>query len=357
MQLIDVYASTMEADIAVERRAALEKAGLDTIAFAWAGDTERGRKHYSRIQGPTFLVEYDNTQNDGNHVHSVWRDFGGDFGRDLLREHLQQVAPCANGAIVAFEASASDTVAGVVPVTCAPVSDSTFALGQTTVLCSAADSFNNTGSASFIITVVDTTPPSVTCGSADGFWHAENVALACAATDSASGLANASDASFALSTSVPADVETANAQTGRRAVCDAAGNCADAGPIGGNRIDRKGPAITITAPAANTYAQNAPGAASCTCADGGSGLATCAGPVASGDSIDTSAVGTFTFEARAVDAGEPGRGRDQMSVTVRDRAGEVVASMTGALSGGNIQSLRLIRIEQEREKEKKREKR
>ncbi len=68
-------------------------------------------------------------------------------------------------------------------------------------------------------------------------------------------------------------------------------------------------------------------------------------------------MGTFTFEARAVDAGEPGRGRDQMSVTVRDRAGEVVASMTGALSGGNIQSLRLIRIEQEREKEKKREKR
>ena len=41
-----------------------------------------------RLQGPTFLVEYDNTQNDGNHIHSVWRDFDGDFGRDLLREHL-----------------------------------------------------------------------------------------------------------------------------------------------------------------------------------------------------------------------------------------------------------------------------
>ncbi|MGH9386104.1 MAG: DUF3500 domain-containing protein [Vicinamibacterales bacterium] len=92
MQVIDTYTSIMEADIASERRAALDKAGLDKILFAWAGETERGKKHYYRIQGPTFLVEYDNTQNDGNHVHSVWRDFNGDFGRDLLREHLKTVA-------------------------------------------------------------------------------------------------------------------------------------------------------------------------------------------------------------------------------------------------------------------------
>jgi hypothetical protein len=92
MQIIDTYTSIMEADIASERRAALEKAGLDKILFAWAGETERAKKHYYRIQGPTFLVEYDNTQNDGNHVHSVWRDFNGDFGRDILREHLKTVA-------------------------------------------------------------------------------------------------------------------------------------------------------------------------------------------------------------------------------------------------------------------------
>ena len=53
------------------------------------GRRRKGKKHYYRIQGPTFLVEYDNTQNDGNHIHSVWRDFNGDFGRDLLREHLK----------------------------------------------------------------------------------------------------------------------------------------------------------------------------------------------------------------------------------------------------------------------------
>jgi hypothetical protein len=89
MALIDVYAGLMAPDVAAERMDRLKKAGLDNIAFAWAGETEKGKKHYYRLQGPTFLVEYDNTQNDGNHIHSVWRDFNGDFGRDLLREHLK----------------------------------------------------------------------------------------------------------------------------------------------------------------------------------------------------------------------------------------------------------------------------
>jgi hypothetical protein len=90
-KLIDVYVGTMAADIASERMARLRKGGMDNITFAWAGATERGQKHYYRVQGPTFLIEYDNTQNDGNHIHSVWRDFNGDFGRDLLREHVKGV--------------------------------------------------------------------------------------------------------------------------------------------------------------------------------------------------------------------------------------------------------------------------
>jgi Protein of unknown function (DUF3500) len=89
MALIDVYTGFMVPDVAAERMDRLKAVGLDNIAFAWAGETERGKKHYYRIQGPTFLVEYDNAQNDGNHIHSVWRDFNGDFGRDLLREHLK----------------------------------------------------------------------------------------------------------------------------------------------------------------------------------------------------------------------------------------------------------------------------
>jgi hypothetical protein len=88
MKVIDVYAGFMADDIAADRTAALKKAGLEQVTFGWAGGVERGVKHYYRIQGPTFLIEYDNAQNDGNHIHSVWRDFAGDFGRDLLREHL-----------------------------------------------------------------------------------------------------------------------------------------------------------------------------------------------------------------------------------------------------------------------------
>jgi hypothetical protein len=92
MKLIDVYTGFMAADLAAERTARVKKAGVEKIGFAWAGEPEKGKKHYYRIQGPTFLVEYDNTQNDGNHIHSVWRDFNGDFGRDLLREHLKSSA-------------------------------------------------------------------------------------------------------------------------------------------------------------------------------------------------------------------------------------------------------------------------
>ena len=90
--VIEAYTATMEADVAAERMSAVKSAGMDKIRFAWAGEIERGKKHYYRIQGPTFLIEFDNTQNDGNHIHSVWRDFKGDFGRDLLREHLKSVA-------------------------------------------------------------------------------------------------------------------------------------------------------------------------------------------------------------------------------------------------------------------------
>jgi uncharacterized protein DUF3500 len=89
MKVVDSYVSAMASDIADTRMERLRKAGLDKLVFAWAGDLERGKRHYYRVQGPTLLIEYDNTQNDANHIHSVWRDFQGDFGRDLLREHLK----------------------------------------------------------------------------------------------------------------------------------------------------------------------------------------------------------------------------------------------------------------------------
>jgi hypothetical protein len=88
-QLLAEYAALMPPTLAAERLARIDKAGFDKLRFGWAGGLKRGDAHYYRIQGPTVLVEYDNSQNDANHIHTVWRDFTGDFGRDLLREHLK----------------------------------------------------------------------------------------------------------------------------------------------------------------------------------------------------------------------------------------------------------------------------
>lgn len=97
MRLIGAYTSLMADDVAAERLRRVQESGTDAITFAWAGPLTRGEKHYYRVQGPSFLIEYDNTQNDGNHIHSVWRDFDGDFGRDLLREHYRRAEGSAHG--------------------------------------------------------------------------------------------------------------------------------------------------------------------------------------------------------------------------------------------------------------------
>jgi hypothetical protein len=86
-QLLDVYLGRVSPDLAKARLDALQKSGLDKVTFGWAGTMDVGGPHYYRVQGPTFLIEYDNTQNNANHLHSVWRDFNGDFGRDMLSDH------------------------------------------------------------------------------------------------------------------------------------------------------------------------------------------------------------------------------------------------------------------------------
>lgn len=78
--LLTEYLRNMPNDVAAGRRKALEDAGLDKIHFGWWGDFERNQQHYYRLQGPTFVIEYNNTQNEANHVHSMWRDLRGDFG-------------------------------------------------------------------------------------------------------------------------------------------------------------------------------------------------------------------------------------------------------------------------------------
>ncbi len=91
LKLIKEYVFRVRPDLASADLKKIENAGLDKIYFAWAGGVERGEGHYYRVQGPTFLLEYDNTQNNNNHIHAVWRDFEDDFGEDLLAKHYQEV--------------------------------------------------------------------------------------------------------------------------------------------------------------------------------------------------------------------------------------------------------------------------
>ena len=86
-KLIVSYLLSMPPLIAEFRMKKITTEDMDSIRFGWAGGTEPGKPHYYRVQGSTFLIEFDNTQSNANHIHSVWRDFNGDFGRDLLYEH------------------------------------------------------------------------------------------------------------------------------------------------------------------------------------------------------------------------------------------------------------------------------
>lgn len=87
--LVREYASAQPPALARERLEKIRAAGTDNVKFAWMGGLEKNERHYYRIQGKTFLIEYDNTQNNANHVHAVWRDFKGDFGMDLLAMHYR----------------------------------------------------------------------------------------------------------------------------------------------------------------------------------------------------------------------------------------------------------------------------
>ena len=82
-----MYLDRHRPDVAAAEWPRIERAGLGSIRFAWAGGLEPRQGHYYRVQGRTFLLEYDNTQNDANHIHTAWRDSERDFGVDLLREH------------------------------------------------------------------------------------------------------------------------------------------------------------------------------------------------------------------------------------------------------------------------------
>ena len=88
-ELVAVYVRRLPEAVAERQMERLVEGPLGRAHFAWAGAQDRGKGHYYRVQGSSFLAEYDNTQNDANHIHAVWRDLENDFGEDLLRRHYR----------------------------------------------------------------------------------------------------------------------------------------------------------------------------------------------------------------------------------------------------------------------------
>ena len=102
-RLLDTQLANMPEEVAAERAKRLYASDFDQIFFAWTGSLKRAERYYYRVQGPTFLLEHDHSQpisgsvadKTPNHIHNVWREFDGDFGDDLLRQHYNATAHAA----------------------------------------------------------------------------------------------------------------------------------------------------------------------------------------------------------------------------------------------------------------------
>ena len=87
--LVGSYVRRLPDEVAGAQLHDLERMGMDNLTFAWAGGTSPGDRHYYRVQGPTLLIEHDNTQGNGTHIHSAWRNPADDFGDDVLAAHYR----------------------------------------------------------------------------------------------------------------------------------------------------------------------------------------------------------------------------------------------------------------------------
>jgi hypothetical protein len=87
LRLLEVFIRNYQLDFSNKLMAKIEKAGIENLSFGWAGGFSPGPGNYYRIQGPMLLIEYDNTQNNANHVHTAVRDLTNDFAEDILKEH------------------------------------------------------------------------------------------------------------------------------------------------------------------------------------------------------------------------------------------------------------------------------
>ena len=90
IRLIQEYAANLRPDLATAQLERIGTSDVERLHFAWAGSIDAGKPHYYRVHSPKFLIEYDNTQNNANHIHTVFRDLANDFGEDMLRRHYEQ---------------------------------------------------------------------------------------------------------------------------------------------------------------------------------------------------------------------------------------------------------------------------
>ena len=189
--------------------------------------------------------------------------------------------------------------------------------GITTVHYYAVDLAGNAEVSHSFVVRLDKSAPMVTCSGSDGQWHPSDIAIGCTARDEASGLSGESlqacggepictspvtTVDVQLFTQVPLGTETDTATTNSLLICDVAGHCATAGPVGGHKVDKKAPQIAIIAPASASYLLGQPASAVYLCQDAGSGVSSCIGTVPSGSLFDTSTVGDGSFVVEALDA-------------------------------------------------------
>jgi hypothetical protein len=90
IELVGTYLRRVPDELALKQLARVEREGLGNLWFCWAGGTRRGTPHYCRVQGSHLLIEFDNAIDEGNHIHSVWRDYRNDLGHDLLASHYER---------------------------------------------------------------------------------------------------------------------------------------------------------------------------------------------------------------------------------------------------------------------------
>jgi Protein of unknown function (DUF3500) len=87
--LVESFVRRMPDEVADRHMERIKGDGLENLWFAWAGGQEKGTPHYYRIQGREILIEFDNAIDNGNHIHSIWRDYRNDLGHELLLDHYE----------------------------------------------------------------------------------------------------------------------------------------------------------------------------------------------------------------------------------------------------------------------------